>query len=136
MRKAIRRLFRGEKLHLRHLLRFCGNLVINEVLANNRTAVLNGGRRPDYIELKNNSAAAIDISGYGFSDDPLLPGKFVFPAGTTVVAGGYLIVWCDNDSLAPGLHSGFALDSGGETLTLTQGGTIVDSITSDRKPRI
>ena len=106
-----------------------GNLVINEVLANNRGVVVNGGRFPDYIELKNNTATAIDIGTWALSDDPLVTNKYVFPVGTSVPANGYLVVWCDNDSLAPGLHCGFALNASGETLTLTQGGAIRDSIT-------
>ncbi|HEX5176205.1 MAG TPA: lamin tail domain-containing protein, partial [Chthoniobacteraceae bacterium] len=106
-----------------------GSVVINEVLANNRKAVINGGRFPDYIELKNTTNAPIDLSGWALSDDPLLTSKFLFPPGTTIDANGYLLIWCDNDTLAPGVHSGFALDSSGQTITLTQSGSIRDSVT-------
>ena len=106
-----------------------GNLVINEILADNRLAVVNGGRHPDYIELANVTSTATDVGGWALSDDPLIPTKYVFPAGSSVPANGYLVVWCDNDTLAPGLHSGFALDASGETVTLAQDGSIKDSVT-------
>jgi len=105
-----------------------GNVVINEVLAENRTAVLNGGRYPDFVELKNNTPADIDLSGWSLTDNELAPGKFSFPANTILPASGYLTVWCDNDTLAPGLHAGFALSRGGQRVILTQNGTVRDAV--------
>ena len=31
---------------------------------------------------------------------------YVFPASTPISAGGYLVVWCDTNNAAPGLHTG------------------------------
>ena len=57
-----------------------------------RTVIANGGANPDYVELINRGATTLDISGYTITDDPVVPAKFAFPVGTTIAAGGYLIV--------------------------------------------
>jgi hypothetical protein len=105
-----------------------GALVINEILAVNRDAVEHGGRHPDYLEIRNNGPTAYDLSGVSLTDDPALPAKFTFPAGNTVAAGGHLVVWCDRDFAAPGYHSGFGLSADGQTLLLTRGAVILDSV--------
>jgi hypothetical protein len=105
-----------------------GAVVLNEILALNRSAIENGGSYPDYIELHNNSTGTESLAGYMLTDDPTVPDKFVFPANVTITPGGYLMVWCDSDTSAPGLHAGFALDSDGETVVLMNGTSIVDSV--------
>ncbi|RYD84354.1 MAG: hypothetical protein EOP84_05730, partial [Verrucomicrobiaceae bacterium] len=106
-----------------------GDLVINEIMADNKSAVANGGKNPDWIELYNASLSAVDLSGMSLSDNVLQPGKFVFPQGTTIPALGYLVVWCDNNTLAPGLHTGFGLGKAGQTVALFSGQTVKDSVT-------
>lgn len=107
-------------------------LRINEVLAAN-TRIANAATYPDIIELYNASGAAIDLSGKSLTDDPLLPRKFVFSPGTSIAAGGYLIVYADLNSSAPGLHTGFSLDAEGDQVRLLEstanGGAVIDSIT-------
>ena len=101
-----------------------GNEVtINEIIAN----PANGGT--DVIELKNVTGAAINIAGWGLSDDLLNPSRYVFPAGTSIPAGGYLLVYCDAlVTLPTDLHTGFGLDSGGQRLILTNAGAIKDYV--------
>lgn len=110
-----------------------GTLVLNEVLAINRGAAQNastiGDYFPDYIELRNNGATAIALTGYALTDNPLAPSKYVFPAGTTIGAGEHLVVWCDSDTNTAGLHSGFKLDGDGDQLLLLGSTSIVDSVT-------
>ena len=106
-----------------------GNITINEVMAENLAAVANGADRPDYVELRNNTGAAIDISGWNLTDDELVPAKYTFPALTSIAANGYLMVWCDSNTLSPGLHSGFALSRKGQRVILIQSGTVRDAIT-------
>ena len=65
-----------------------GTLVLNEVLANNRTAVENGGQYPDFVELRNNGGSALALTNFTLTDNPLAPGKYVFPTGTVIAAGG------------------------------------------------
>ncbi len=106
-----------------------GNIVLNEIMADNRDAVANGTTFPDYVELKNTTGALIDITGWNLTDDELVPGKYAFPAGTNVPANGYLVVWCDSAVTAPGLHSGFKINSAGQRVILIQNGTVRDAIT-------
>ncbi len=104
---------------------------INEVLAQNVSEVDHEGSFPDLIELYNDGAASLDLSGMSISDDPFVPAKFVFPAGTTLSQGNYLILYAD-DSAASGLHLGFSLDGEGEGVylydTSAQGGGLIDSV--------
>jgi hypothetical protein len=105
-----------------------GTLVLNEILAYNRDTIQNGGKYPDYIELYNNGSTSLNLTNYSLTDDPTNASKFIFPAGTTLNAGAYLLVWCDKDTNASGLHSGFGLNEEGETVLLMNGSTIADSV--------
>jgi hypothetical protein len=105
-----------------------GDVVINEVMADNRGAVVNGASSPDFIELKNTTAGPLNIGGNGLTDDILNPARYVFPANTIIPAGGYLLVWCDNNTADPGLHTGFGLDRGGQRVVLTNAGAIRDYV--------
>lgn len=106
-----------------------GTLVLNEILADNRTAAENAGFFPDYIEIRNNGTTAAALGGLSLSDDPLVPSRYVFPAGTSLAAGASLLVWCDDRTATPGLHTGFALSAQGQTVLLLDGTTILDSVT-------
>lgn len=107
-----------------------GTLMIHELLAHNVATHLNGGTYPDIIELYNAGSAAVDLAGFTLTDDPLIKTKFVFPIGTTIAAGGYLIVYADSNVAAPGLHTGFALDAEGDAVYLYNSGqALLDSIT-------
>lgn len=105
-----------------------GDISLSEVMANNRQAVTNGGGKPDYIELRNTGSSPVDISGWSLSDDPTVPGKFTFPAGTSIGGGVFLVVWCDDEFSAPGLHTGFGLAASGQTVVLFQGTNIKDQV--------
>ena len=69
-----------------------GTLMIHEILADNRSTLLNGATYPDVIELYNSGGAPISLAGKSLSDDSVTKAKYVFPAGTTIAAGGYLVV--------------------------------------------
>jgi hypothetical protein len=101
---------------------------INELMATNLTAVPNAGTYPDWIELHNSGGSPANIGGWSLTDDGN-PRKFVFGAGTTIPAGGYLVVWCDS-AATPGIHTGFALDRNSETVLLYNSVTSrVDGVT-------
>ena len=57
------------------------------------------------------------------SDNTSNPLKWQFPAGTTIVAGGYLLIWADDDGDSPGLHTNFKLSAGGVPPDVARGGT-------------
>jgi hypothetical protein len=90
---------------------------INEVMADNAGAVTNGGAFPDWIELQNTGDEAVDLSGWSLSDDGN-PRRFVFPPGTAIGHGEYLVLWCDTQTNLSGLHTGFSLDNDGESVFL------------------
>ncbi|HEX2749851.1 MAG TPA: Ig-like domain-containing protein, partial [Verrucomicrobiales bacterium] len=109
-----------------------GSLFINEILANNVTAHANGTVFPDVVELRNSGGTAIDLGGKSLTDDPLNKTQFVFPAGTSIPAGGHLVVYADNDLSASGIHTGFGLSADGDMLQLydspANGSALLDSI--------
>lgn len=104
-------------------------VVINEIAADNAGSVVNDGLFPDWIELHNTGGTSTNIAGWSLSDDSNAR-QFVFPANTIIPAGGYLVVWCDTATNAPGLHAGFALSRSGETVSLFNAATSrVDAVT-------
>lgn len=96
-----------------------GDLVINEFMADNETIVADqDGDYDDWIELYNNGTENLNLDGYYLSDDASDPSQWIFP-DTTITAGGYLIVWADDDGDQEGLHANFKLSKSGETIVLS-----------------
>lgn len=95
-----------------------GAVRLNEIMAENTGSVLNGNYAPDFIELFNSSAVPQSLEQFSLSDNPDVPGKYIFPPGTVIEPQSYLTVWCDDATNAPGLHTGFALDNDGQTVAL------------------
>jgi hypothetical protein len=101
---------------------------ISEVMASNAHTLLDPDyyKFSDWIELHNKGNQAVDISGYQLSDKLNSP-KWTIPAGTTIPAHGYLLVWADEkDKKKKALHSNFKLKSKGEAVALfdTEGKTL------------
>ncbi|MBE6862946.1 MAG: hypothetical protein E7497_08665, partial [Ruminococcus sp.] len=108
------------------------NIVLNEVCAKNTAYRAPDGNYYDWIELYNPSSAALDLSGYGISDKAEEPYRFVFPDGTKIEAGSYIIVFCDSALTGQeALYTApFGLSKDGETLVLTdKNGNTADTIT-------
>jgi hypothetical protein len=76
------------------------------------------GEYDDWIELYNNSASSVDLSGYYLTDNSGKLTKWQFPSNTVISGNGYLIVWADKDTLQSGLHANFKLSADGEKLYL------------------
>ena len=95
-----------------------GQVVINEVLADNQAALLNEGIYPDWIELHNTSTVAVDLSDWSLSQSTATPRQYIFPAGTSIPGSGYVLVYCDLLTNAPGLHANFRLGRSGENVSL------------------
>jgi hypothetical protein len=94
-------------------------VVINEVMASNKSTILDEGFEwADWVELHNTGASPVSLDGLYLSDSPAFPRRFAFPTGMSIPAGGYLIVWCDNDLLQGPLHTGFKLEKDGEMVGL------------------
>ncbi|TSD10307.1 lamin tail domain-containing protein [Curtobacterium sp. KBS0715] len=81
-------------------------LVINEVESN--------ADDTDWVELKNTSGAAIDLTGYAFLDSDSSHDAYVLPAGSTIAAGGYFVV-DQLSATAPGFDFGLG---GADTVRL------------------
>lgn len=91
----------------------------------------------DWIEIFNSTDADFDLSGWGLSDDRSAPGKWTFPAGTLVPAGGYVVVCLTGDEESGKTDTGrlfyaegFALSfDGDEQAVLSDAaGAIVDEV--------
>ncbi len=94
-------------------------LVINEVLAHSH------GEANDLIELYYDGPAPLDLSGMSISDDPYNSTKYVFPGGTTINPGEYIVLYANYDPD----HLGFALSQFGEGMylydTVANGGVCI-----------
>jgi len=94
-------------------------VVINEIMASNSaTASDENGDFDDWIELYNPGSEAVDLSGFYLTDNPANLTKWAFPAGTSMAAHSYLIVWADEDQEQGPLHTNFKLSGSGEILYL------------------
>jgi len=103
------------------------SITINEVLSSNSTVNQDeDGSYEDWVELYNYGGVAVNLNGFGLSDDVALPHKWSFPA-VTLNPGQYLLVWCsDKNRTTPGnpLHTNFKIGATGETLYLTNQSTL------------
>ncbi len=107
-------------------------IVINEVMASNTSTIQDrDGEYPDWIELYNTGDMAVDLSGFGLSDDPSDLFKWVFPA-VTIEPGEYKLIFASDKNVSteePYLHTNFKIKAEGEALLLTDpSGFIVDQI--------
>lgn len=109
-------------------------LYINEFMASNLSVLRDkDGDCSDWIELYNSTDKAIVLSDYGLSDDAAQPVKWKFPAGTSIPANGYMLVFCSGKGMAEGqaeLHTTFSLRAYSEDVVLCMpNGKIIDSYT-------
>ena len=106
-------------------------IFINEIVPSNATGLEDNGTYPDWLELYNPGAAAVDLAGWTLTDDPANQLKWTFTTGATVPAKGYLVVIADSDDEGD-LHTNFNLEQTGEYVglyaPLADGGVLVDSI--------
>jgi DNA/RNA endonuclease YhcR with UshA esterase domain len=102
------------------------HLVINELMADNDTTLMDkDGDYDDWIEIYNPNANGVSLDGYYIADKDMKP--YALP-DTTVDAGGYIILWADNDGM--GIHTDFALskDNGDEVYLYNPNMEIIDSV--------
>ena len=108
------------------------DLVVNELMADNATTITDSyGDHDDWFELYNAGGSAIHLDGFFVTDDLMAPMKHIFTGGMTVPAGGYLLLWADNETAEEGpAHCGFKLDKDGEVLAIfaPDGQTLIDVV--------
>ena len=115
-----------------------GGLLISEVMAADDGSVLTGNTAYcDWIELYNGTGQDVDLSGWGLSDNPSNPLKWVFPEGTTIAAGEYKLVTASGTSVkdpaasdASYMSTSYKIDATtGEVVVLAKpDGTIMDKL--------
>ena len=104
-----------------------GGVYISEVMASP------DDQPHDWLELYNASAQAVDISGWGLSDDAASPRKYRFPQGTVIAPGDHLTLYLSGTA---GTTNGGVLCAslrlsadGGYGLTLSDvSGTLLDRV--------
>lgn len=106
------------------------DISINEIVSSNNTVNSDeDGDFEDWIEIYNYGTTAVNLSGFGLSDQLDNPLKWKFPA-ITLPAKGYLLIWASdkNRSTTSGeLHTNFKIKSGGEAILLSDAsGTKID----------
>ncbi len=106
-------------------------LVINEICSNNKGIIVaDDGESYDWIEIYNGKNHDVNLTNYSLSDtnDKI---KWVFPAGTIIKKGEYLIVFLSGKNES-GLIANFKLSSkGGENLALRNSNKkVVDAVTT------
>ena len=70
-------------------------LRISELMSRNTSVPNADGVLCDWIEIENRSGSTFDLSGYKLSDS-ITGAKYSFPNGTSIPAGGYLVVSCSS----------------------------------------
>jgi hypothetical protein len=90
---------------------------LNEVLAQNRVTLTTNGVTPDLVELYNPGNTVLDLSGKGLTDDAANKYQFIFPPGTSLAPGQYLVLYSEGAS-NPAFNLGFGFNAHGDALYL------------------
>ena len=100
-----------------------GSLVVSEIVSSNKRSLVDDALgTPDWIELYNSGDEALDISGFGISDNLKKLHKYVVPDGTIIGAGEYLVLYAASagDDVSAGAYCmGFGLSKSGDFLFVT-----------------
>ena len=112
---------------------------ITEFVADNRYSLEDGdGAASDWIEIHNPRNTPLDLAGYGLSDDPALPFKWVMPAAV-VPAHGFLVVFASERATpvdpAGNLHAPFKLSADTGSVVLTAPGGVTASAILNYPPQ-
>ncbi len=109
--------------------------VLNEVLVRNGTGAVDSlGRRAPWAELYNPSGAELGLDGMQLSTGTGRDDQWTFPAGVSIPANGYRIVWFDVSRPATtvagnDLNSGLFLSGNGGSVHLSSmAGLLVDQV--------
>lgn len=119
---------------LLHLAPVMAQISINEFQASNATTIADpdNGDYNDWLELYNSGTSTADLTGWHLTDsnDSL---KWAFPVGTSIPAGGFLLIWADG--AGTGLHTSFKLGASGEQLAIYDAsGTQLDEVIFVEQP--
>lgn len=90
----------------------------------------------EFVELFNTTASAINIQGWTVTKQLPTAGTYIFPAGTSLPAGGHLVVFGGGTPtgfgvgpIGPAVTGSFGgLTNGGAEIRVTDGTTIIDAV--------
>ncbi|MCP4548162.1 MAG: T9SS type A sorting domain-containing protein [bacterium] len=109
------------------------SIYINEFMADNETTIVDEqGVFEDWVEIYNGGEEPIDLAGYTLTDDLAVPDMWTFVSDPACVvpAGGFLLIWTDDDDEDGVLHTNFKLSRSGESIGLySPEGDVVDYLT-------
>ena len=114
-------------------------LWLNEVQPNNFFLGTNGytdrfGERDPWVELFNGSSNAISLNGYALANNFSNLSQWPFPAGASIGAGQFMVVWADGEpaeSITTELHTSFRIATNGGSIVLSRTNQIVDYLSYD-----
>ena len=98
-------------------------VLITEFMAENDNGIVDEhGHYSDWIEIFNNGPGSVDLTGWSLTDNPENPAKWVFPVGTTLAEGAYLLVWASGEfggtNVLTQIHTSFTLSNNQDYLGL------------------
>ncbi|MDR7855965.1 CotH kinase family protein [Tissierella sp.] len=97
-------------------------LVINEVMTNNRNSIRDGeGDFEDWIEIYNGGKASVNLQNFGLSNEPRQPFLWTFP-NVVIEPESFCIVWISGKNKGTSdteLHASFKLKSKDKAIILT-----------------
>ena len=116
---------------------------ISEIMASNKESLRDSNDKGyDWFELHNTSDEEIDLEGLCLSDGKKNLKKFVFPAGITLPADGYMIIFCSGEesveTLEDGsveIHTSFKLSAKGEKVVVSYQDVILDLVKFDEQEK-
>ncbi len=99
MNTLLRRLlFAGAFILLSSINKLNAQVLINEICPSNINLIQNAnGKYDDWIELYNAGGSAVNLAGYGLTDDILKPYRFTFPS-YSLAAGGRILVFASDSN--------------------------------------
>lgn len=111
-------------------------LVVNEWMSKNRTGITDeDGDYSDWLEIYNGGSTAVNLGGYGLTDDAEEPGKWIFPP-STIEPNGHLLVFCSGkDRFGSELHTNFKLSENDEIVLTDLVSTLVHNVSVSHNTR-
>lgn len=107
------------------------DVVFSEMVLDNTDREDEHCNTPGWVEIYNGTSTAKDLSTYSLTDTAATPGKWTFPAGTTLGPYQYRAIFFGYDGTHPNpdtqLHASFAPPVTGGYLGLYNNGVLVDS---------
>ena len=107
------------------------SVLINEVCSSNVAGYADPyGNSNDWIEIYNTSDGAVNLAGFGLSDNEAKPFKYVFP-DTYIPQGGFVVVFTAKNvpAEATEAYANFGISKTGDTIFLTKPtGDLADSL--------